>query len=223
MPLRAQLGAAGPESPAGLAELGATARELRRHAEEQLAAAARRPSRRRRRDPFDVALAELRARTAPPQADPDAGVFRLDPLRNTMNLAAMSPGRRARSRLRRVAPSDRHVVDPDAVGPERRPGVPWLSDAIGLFAAEDIPAAGAFLVSLLPDAARTFDDDLVYDIELERRRRVSRHAGGLARHGGRPSGEDAAERPAFTIAGPVAAARAARSRRGVAAARRRRG
>jgi hypothetical protein len=149
-----------------------------------------------------VALAELRARTAPPQADPDAGVFRLDPLRNTMNLAAMSPGRRARSRLRRVAPSDRHIVDPDAVGPERRPGVPWLSDAIGLFAAEDIPAAGAFLVSLLPDAARTFEDDLVYDVELER---VGAYRVTLANARGtvaaRP--ESAGERPAFTIAGPV--------------------
>jgi hypothetical protein len=200
--LRAQL-AARPEPAVGLAELGETARELRRHAEDQLAARApaEPPG---ERDPFDVALAELRARTAPPpSSDPDEERFGPDPLRNTMNLAAMSPGRRARSRLRRVAPSDRKALDPDAIGPDRRPGVPWLSGAIELFAAEDIPSAGAFLVALLPHAASTLDGDLSYDVELER---VGAFRVAIA--GGRgevtPASQAAPDRPAFTVAGPVA-------------------
>jgi hypothetical protein len=200
--LRAQLDAR-PEPVAGLAELGATARELRRHAEDQLAARAPADHPPTDRDPFDVALAELRARTAPPSSDPDEERFGPDPLRNTMNLAAMSPGRRARSRLRRVAPSDRKPLDPDALGPDRRPGVPWLSGAIDLFAAEDIPSAGAFLVSLLPHAAVTLEGDLVYDVELDR---VGAFRVTLA--GGRgavtaPS-QGGPDRPAFTISGPVA-------------------
>jgi hypothetical protein len=200
--LRARLAGGTPEPPGGLADLGATAQELRRHAEEQLAARApheRPPG----QDPFDVALAELRARSAPTQPDPDAAVFRFDPLRNTMNLAAMSPGRRARSRLRRVAPTDHRVLDPEAVGPDQRPGVPWLANAIEHFAAEDIPAAGAFLASLLPDAARTFDGDLLYDVEIEGagayRVRLQEGRGSVD-----PRPDGAGERPAFTVGGPAA-------------------
>ena len=201
--LRLQL-AGRPDPPAaGLAELGATARELQRHAEDQLAARAPadRPA---DRDPFDVALAELRARTAPPESsDPEEARFGPDPLRNTMNLAAMSPGRRARSRLRRVAPADRKVLHADALGPDRRPGVAWLSGAIDLFAAEDIPGAGAFLVSLLPHAARTLDGDLTYDIELER---VGAFRVALAGGRGTVTAPSDGERgrPLFSIAGPVA-------------------
>lgn len=155
------------EPAAGLAELGETARALREHAEDELAARApaEEPA---ERDPFDVALAELRARTRPaPEEVAPGTVIPFDPLRNTMNLAAMSPGRRARSRLRRVAPEDRRPVHGDSLEAVRRSGVPWLSGAIGLLAADDVRAAGLFLLSLLPDAARTFDGDLTFDVDID--------------------------------------------------------
>ena len=155
-------------------------------------------------DSFDIALAHLRSRSLPP-ADEDGGnVIPFDPLRNTMNLAAMSPGRRARSRLRRVAPEDRKVLQGDSLGPERRSGVAWLAGAIGLLAAEDIRAAGAFLVSLLPDGARTLGEDLVYDIDLDGvgayRVTLRGSTGEVA-----PRAEDAPGESEFRLSGPVAA------------------
>ena len=121
-----------------------------------------------------------------------------------MNLAAMSPGRRARSRLRRVAPEDRKVLQGDSLGPERRSGVAWLAGAIGLLAAEDIRAAGAFLVSLLPDGARTLEEDLVYDIDLDGvgayRVTLRGGTGEVA-----PRAEDAPGESEFRLSGPVAA------------------
>ena len=191
------------EPAAGLAELGETARLLRERAEDQLAARAPAgaPA---EEDPFDVALAELRARTQPPAPEQGGNVIPFDPLRNTMNLAAMSPGRRARSRLRRVPPSDRRPVHGDSLEPERRSGVAWLAEALERFAADDLRGAGAFLLSILPDVARTFGEDLVFDVEVD----------GLAPHrvvlaGGRgtvqPLTDAAQGQAAFGVAGPVAA------------------
>jgi O-antigen/teichoic acid export membrane protein len=139
-------------------------------------------------DPFEVALAEL----APP-----------DPLRNTMNLAAMSPQRRARSRLRRIAPADRRRVSNDARSAQRRSGLPWLSETIGLLAARDPVSAGRLLVALLPDAARTLEGDLVYDVDVEGvgEFRVSATGGKgsvVMRHGGMNGGA------AVRVSGPVA-------------------
>jgi hypothetical protein len=155
-------------------------------------------------DSFDIALAQLRSRSIPPADEDDGNVIPFDPLRNTMNLAAMSPGRRARSRLRRVAPEDRKVLQGDSLGPERRSGVAWLAGAIGLLAAEDIRAAGAFLVSLLPDGARTLGEDLVYDIDLDGvgayRVTLRGSTGEVA-----PRGEDAPGESEFRLSGPVAA------------------
>jgi hypothetical protein len=154
-------------------------------------------------DPFDVALAQLRARTQPPAGGDGDDVIPFDPLRNTMNLAAMSPGRRARSRLRRVAPEDRRILEGDSLGPERRPGVAWLAGAIGLLAADDIRAAGGFLLSLLPDAARTLGEDLTYDVDLD-----GVGAYRVTLHGGRgdvtPRAAEAADDAAFRLSGPVA-------------------
>lgn len=155
-------------------------------------------------DSFDIALAQLRSRSLSPAGDDGGNVIPFDPLRNTMNLAAMSPGRRARSRLRRVAPEDRKVLQGDSLGPERRSGVAWLAGAIGLLAAEDIRAAGAFLVSLLPDGARTLEEDLVYDIDLDGvgayRVTLRGGTGEVA-----PRAEDAPGESEFRLSGPVAA------------------
>ncbi len=202
--LRDAVARADPGVPAehagGLAELGETARALRERAEDQLAARA--PAEPPADvDPFDVALAGLRARTQPPE---DMGnVIPFDPLRNTMNLAAMSPGRRARSRLRRVAPEDRHVLQGDDLG-DRRSGVGWLRDAIDAFAADDIRGAGAFVLSLMPDIARTHEEDVVFDVHLDgvgpHRVTLLRGAGSVVPLAVEPSGD-----AAFSIAGPVAA------------------
>jgi hypothetical protein len=94
-------------------------------------------------------------------------------------------------------------MHPDALEPQRRSGVPWLASAIDLLAAEDIRSAGAFLVSLLPDAARTLGGDLVYDLDLdgvgEFRVRLAGGRGTVAMRGeGGPS--DAA----FRIGGSIA-------------------
>jgi hypothetical protein len=208
------------EPAAGLAELGETARSLRERAEDQLAARApaEPPA---AQDPFDLALAGLRARTQPPVEDKPGEVLLFDPLRNTMNLAAMSPGRRARSRLRRVAPTDRRVLQADGLGAERHSGVGWLRDAIELFADDDIRGAGAFLVSLLPDVARTFDEDMTFDVELDG---VGAFRATLA--GGRgtvaPRSADMPGEPAFGVIGTVgglAALAAGRAPRRLAGAR----
>ena len=103
-----------------------------------------------------------------------------------MNLAAMSPGRRARSRLRRVAPEDRKVMQGDSLGPERRSGVAWLAGAIDLLAAEDI-RAGRRLPDL-PAARRRphAGGEPRLRHPSRRRRRVPRHA---AREHGRGRAE----------------------------------
>ena len=151
-------------------------------------------------DPFDLALAQLRARRAPPPGEGD--VIPFDPLRNTMNLAAMSPRRRARSRLRRVAPDDRKVVQGDSLGAERRSGVAWLAGAVEVLAADDIRGAGAFLLSVPPDGARTLGEDLVYDIDLDG---VGSYRVTL--RGGRgtvePRTEEESDGAAFRVSGPV--------------------
>ncbi len=155
-------------------------------------------------DAFDLALEQLRARTGPSPDDERGNVIPFDPLRNTMDLAAMSPGRRARSRLRRVAPDDRKILQGDSLGPERRSGVAWLAGAVDLLAAEDIRAAGAFLLSLLPDAARTLDEDLTYDIDLDG---VGAYRVALRGDTGAvtPRGEEDADgEAAFRVSGPVA-------------------
>jgi uncharacterized membrane protein len=190
------------EHAAELAELGDTARVLRERAEDQMAARlpAEPPA---GEDPFDVALAELRARTQPPPEDgEEAQVIPFDPLRNTMNLAAMSPGRRARSRLRRVAPTHPRVLEGDTLEAERRSGVAWLAEAIAVYAADDVRGAGEFVVSLLPDVARTLDEDMVFDVDLEgagaHRVAVRGGAGSVG-----PREDGAAGDPVFTISGPV--------------------
>jgi hypothetical protein len=187
----------------GTGELGEIARALRDQADERRAGGASAPAD-DAEDPFDLALAQLRARSLPPTGEDGGNVIPFDPLRNTMNLAAMSPGRRARSRLRRVAPEDRKLLQADSLGPERRSGVAWLAGAIDLLAAEDIRAAGAFLVSLLPDGARTLGESLVYDIDLDGvgayRVTLRGSTGEVA-----PLGEDAPGEPAFRLSGPVAA------------------
>jgi hypothetical protein len=188
----------------GTTELGEIAKALRDQAEEQGREQDRPAAADDAEDPFDVALAQLRARTLPPGGEEGGNVIPFDPMRNTMNLAAMSPGRRARSRLRRVAPEDRKVLQGDSLGPERRSGVAWLAGAIDLLAAEDIRAAGAFLVSLLPDGARTLAETLVYDIDLDG---VGAYRVGLREGAGEvtPLGENAPGEPAFRVSGPVAA------------------
>jgi hypothetical protein len=201
---RADRGARG-EGAVGLSELGEIARALRERAEDQLAAQApaEPPA---AEDPFDVALAGLRARTQPPPpepgAEPGGNVIPFDPLRNTMNLAAMSPGRRARSRLRRVEPADRHVLYTDAVGVDRRSGVAWLADAVEAFAHDDIKGAGAFVLSLLPDAARTLGEDMTFDVDIDAvgsyRVTLRNGAGSVV-----PRPADASGDAAFRVAGPV--------------------
>jgi hypothetical protein len=190
------------EPAAGLAELGETARVLREQAEEELAARApaEPPA---EQDPFDLALAGLRARTQPqPLPAETADDIAFDPLRNTMDLAAMSPGRRARSRLRRVAPSDRRVVHGDNLAAGRRSGVAWLRGAVELFAADDIRGAGAFVLALLPDIARTLEEDIVFDVELEHvgafRVTLRDGAGSVA-----PLEDGSPGDPEFRISGPV--------------------
>ena len=187
----------------GTEELGEIARALRDQADERRAEDASAAAD-EGEDPFDLALAQLRARSLPAAGEEGGNVIPFDPLRNTMNLAAMSPGRRARSRLRRVAPEDRKVLQGDSLGPERRSGVAWLAGAIDLLAAEDIRAAGAFLVSLLPDGARTLGESLVYDIHLDGvgayRVTLRGSTGEVA-----PKDEDAPGEPAFRLSGPVAA------------------
>jgi hypothetical protein len=192
------------DAAVGLEELGEIARALRGRAEDQLAARApvEPPA---ELDPFDVALAGLRARTQPSDEEderPAGNVIPFDPLRNTMNLAAMSPGRRARSRLRRVAPSDRHVLQGDAVGADRRSGVAWLAAAVDAFAADDIRGAGAFVLSLLPDVARTLDEEMAFDIDLDgvgAYRVTLRNGAGSVD----PRADSAQADAAFRIAGPV--------------------
>ena len=187
----------------GTEELGEIARALRDQADVRRAEDASAPAD-EGEDPFDLALAQLRARSLPPAGEESGNVIPFDPLRNTMNLAAMSPGRRARSRLRRVAPEDRKVLQGDSLGPERRSGVAWLAGAIDQLAAEDIRAAGAFLISLLPDGARTLGESLDYDIHHDGHGayRVSLRGttGAVA-----PKAEDAPGEPAFRLSGPVAA------------------
>ena len=187
----------------GTEELGEVARALRDQADERRAEDASAAAD-EGEDPFDLALAQLRARSLPAAGEEGGNVIPFDPLRNTMNLAAMSPGRRARSRLRRVAPEDRKVLQGDSLGPERRSGVAWLAGAIDLLAAEDIRAAGAFLISLLPDGARTLGESLVYDIHLDGvgayRVTLRGSTGEVA-----PKDEDAPGEPAFRLSGPVAA------------------
>ncbi len=181
-------------------QLGEIAQALRDQAEVQLAPG----DDEAQEDPFDLALAQLRARTRPPGGEDGDDVSPFDPLRNTMNLAAMSPGRRARSRLRRVAPEDRKVLHGDSLGPERRPGVAWLADAIELLAADDIRAAGAFLLSLLPDGARTLGEELTYDVDLDGvgayRVRLGEARGAVT-----PRAADEPGEAAFRLSGPVAA------------------
>jgi hypothetical protein len=203
---RADRGVRG-DAAVGFAELGEIARALRERAEDQLAAQApaEAPT---GQDPFDVALAGLRARTLPPPEEADAApvdnVIPFDPLRNTMNLAAMSPGRRARSRLRRVPPSERHVLHGDPVGADRRSGVTWLTAAVEAFAADDLRGAGAFVLSLLPDAARTLGEDLTFDVDLDG---VGPHRVTLRNGAGSvvPRGTGAPREAAFRVAGAVGA------------------
>jgi hypothetical protein len=94
------------------------------------------------------------------------------------------------------------VVHGDNLGAERRSGVAWLRGAVELFAADDIRGAGAFVLSLLPDVARTLDADLVFDVDLDHvgafRVTLRGGSGSVAPVTDGPPGE-----PEFTISGPV--------------------
>ena len=99
--------------------------------------------------------------------------------------------------------ADGDVLHADSIGPEQRSGVAWLAGAIDLLAADDIRAAGAFLLSLLPHAARTLGEDLIYDIDLDG---VGGYRVTLRDGGGEvvPRDADVPGEPAFRVSGPVA-------------------